>query len=194
MITPDLFTVQTTADHVLKLADILDDKANVESANAILCKREGTDPSAHEKRAKNARFYAAACRTLVEENKGMARRLDVRTKRGQFLAPTMQEIRSYAVEIKLPETEATRFYNHFSSNGWKVGGRSAMLDWKAALRNWRMNWAEKNPQIGPLVKHEQDDPPLLKEFFIAMGLPFTPWGILTGTVRTAYFQWVKAKA
>ena len=35
--------------------------------------------------------------------------------------------------------QAERFWNHYESNGWKVGGRSAMKDWKAAARNWLMN-------------------------------------------------------
>lgn len=153
----DLFTVPTTADHVLKLADLLDDKANVESAKALLATREGTDPCAYEKRAKNARFYAAACRTLVEENKGLARRMDVRTKRGQFVKPTMQEIRSYAQEIKLPEMEAVKFFNHYEANGWKPGGKCGMLSWHASLRNWRIRWAEKNPQSQP--KPIAGDPP-----------------------------------
>jgi hypothetical protein len=35
--------------------------------------------------------------------------------------------------------EAERFYDHFTSNGWKVSGRAAMKDWKAAARNWIRN-------------------------------------------------------
>lgn len=35
--------------------------------------------------------------------------------------------------------QAERFWNHYESNGWKVGGRSAMKDWKAAARNWLKN-------------------------------------------------------
>jgi len=28
------------------------------------------------------------------------------------------------------------FFNHFESNGWKVGGKAAMKNWKAAAKNW----------------------------------------------------------
>ena len=28
------------------------------------------------------------------------------------------------------------FYDHFTANGWMVGGKSKMKDWKAAARNW----------------------------------------------------------
>lgn len=35
--------------------------------------------------------------------------------------------------------EAQKFYDYFSSNGWKVGGKAVMKDWKAACRNWIRN-------------------------------------------------------
>lgn len=151
--TPDLFTTPTAADHVLKLADLLDGKANLETQKALVARQEGTAHEDHEKRAKSARFYAAACRTLVEENKGLTKRMETRTKRGQFVAPSLPEIRSYAGEIKLPDVEATRFFNFFSSKGWKVGN-AGMVDWKAALRNWRMSWAEKNSQPSQSIEQE----------------------------------------
>ena len=35
--------------------------------------------------------------------------------------------------------DAQRFVDYYSSNGWKVGGRGAMKDWKAAVRTWEGN-------------------------------------------------------
>ncbi len=35
--------------------------------------------------------------------------------------------------------EAQKFYNYFEANGWKVGGRTKMKNWKAAARNWMLN-------------------------------------------------------
>lgn len=32
--------------------------------------------------------------------------------------------------------EAEAFWDHFSSNGWKVGGKAPMQDWAAAARGW----------------------------------------------------------
>ena len=34
--------------------------------------------------------------------------------------------------------EATRFFNYYQANGWRVG-RHAMADWPAAARNWLLN-------------------------------------------------------
>lgn len=35
--------------------------------------------------------------------------------------------------------EASRFINHYTANGWLVGGKSPMIDWRASARNWISN-------------------------------------------------------
>jgi hypothetical protein len=47
----------------------------------------------------------------------------------------LEEVKTYFSEIGR-QNEAEKFFDYFSSNGWKVGGRSPMKDWKAAARNW----------------------------------------------------------
>lgn len=44
------------------------------------------------------------------------------------------------------DTEANKFWNHFQSNGWKVGGKAPMKDWQAAARNWISRSGELNKQ------------------------------------------------
>ena len=53
--------------------------------------------------------------------------------------PTLEEAQIYFLEKKFPEVEAQRFFNYFESNGWLVGGRTKMKDWKAAARNCMLN-------------------------------------------------------
>ena len=53
--------------------------------------------------------------------------------------PTLEETQIYFLEKNFPEIEAQRFFNYFESNGWLVGGRTKMKDWKAAARNWMLN-------------------------------------------------------
>jgi hypothetical protein len=57
----------------------------------------------------------------------------------RFLIPSLEETQIYFLEKNFPEIEAQRFFNYFESNGWLVGGRSKMKDWKAAARNWMLN-------------------------------------------------------
>ena len=49
------------------------------------------------------------------------------------------EVGNYFLEIGLPYTEGQKFWDHFSSNGWKIGGKAPMKDWKAACRTWKRN-------------------------------------------------------
>ncbi|GGK19041.1 hypothetical protein GCM10007962_11540 [Yeosuana aromativorans] len=35
-----------------------------------------------------------------------------------------------------PELEAKKFYNHYQGIGWKVGGKTKIVDWQATARNW----------------------------------------------------------
>jgi hypothetical protein len=56
-----------------------------------------------------------------------------------FAVPVFNEIQDYFKSQKYPLVEASKFYNYFQSNGWLVGGRTKMKDWKAAARNWMLN-------------------------------------------------------
>jgi hypothetical protein len=59
--------------------------------------------------------------------------------RGGAIPESFEEVQSYFFDIKSTTAEAEKFHNHFQSNGWKVGGRSPMKDWRAAARNWVIN-------------------------------------------------------
>ncbi|WP_051718382.1 helix-turn-helix domain-containing protein [Hymenobacter sp. IS2118] len=61
----------------------------------------------------------------------------------KFVRPTLAQVTAFFVEQ--PDTpvadapaEATRFFNYYQANGWRVG-RHAMADWPAAARNWLLN-------------------------------------------------------
>lgn len=51
-----------------------------------------------------------------------------------FQKPTKTEIIDYINEKQL-KVDSESFYDHYESNGWKVG-KVPMKDWKATLRNW----------------------------------------------------------
>lgn len=57
---------------------------------------------------------------------------------GRFSAPSADEVAAYWREASLAG-DPQRFHDHFTANGWKVGGKAPMRDWRAAARNWSRN-------------------------------------------------------
>ena len=55
-------------------------------------------------------------------------------KKSVFKKPTKTELIDYINEKQL-KVDSEVFYDHYESNGWKVG-KVSMKDWKATLRNW----------------------------------------------------------
>lgn len=71
------------------------------------------------------------------------------TKRKRFEKPSISDIKQYCME-RNNNVNAEQFYDHYESNGWKVG-KNAMKDWKAAVRTW-----EKNNYNKPAKSNKQN--------------------------------------
>ena len=69
----------------------------------------------------------------------------VKKQSAHGIPPASTDVEAYGREIGLPAVEVSQFMDHFTSNGWKVGGRTPMVDWRASLRNWQRNHARFNP-------------------------------------------------
>jgi hypothetical protein len=70
--------------------------------------------------------------------------------------PTLELVKEYFKFQQNTEFEAERYFNYYSSNGWLIGGKSKMKDWKASARNWMLNttkFAVNTPQ-NILVKEQ----------------------------------------
>lgn len=76
-----------------------------------------------------------------------------REKKKGFTEPRFAEIKTYFQENSYPEIEARKFYNHFSSVGWLVGGKTQMVNWEAAAKNWMLNTEKFN--IQPIKTNNQ---------------------------------------
>lgn len=74
------------------------------------------------------------CHTEKTKRKNLAAK-----KEKAMLYPSIVEVISFFKSEYYPEVEAQKFFNHFESNGWKVGGKSPMKNWQAAARNWILN-------------------------------------------------------
>jgi uncharacterized protein YdaU (DUF1376 family) len=78
-----------------------------------------------------------------------------------FVKPTRQEWIDYGNTLTppYPTDEAGNAWDHFESNGWKVGGKAAMKDWQAACRTCHKRWKDRNPNAA-----RQSTSPLARKF------------------------------
>ena len=68
--------------------------------------------------------------------------------RTTFTPPTIGDVEDYCSQTNL-KVDAERFVNYYESIGWKVGGKSHMKDWKAAVRNWAKTDTKQSPKQSP---------------------------------------------
>ncbi|MEQ8551453.1 MAG: hypothetical protein RIC06_23930 [Cyclobacteriaceae bacterium] len=78
---------------------------------------------------------------------------------GPDIPPLEAHVKIYFDEKGYPPVEAEKFYNYFQSNGWLVGGRSKMKDWKAAARNWMLNAQKFNAYAKDQRNHQSGPKP-----------------------------------
>ena len=69
----------------------------------------------------------------------------VKVKR--FVKPTVYDIEEYCIG-RNNVVDAQKFFDYYSSNGWKVG-KNPMKDWKAAVRTWEKNSNENKKVSQP---------------------------------------------
>jgi len=129
-------------------ANLLREKFNVDDGGYYYNKRlsfEVSKRKAYSKSRRNNRLGNKICKSYVQhmENENENENEDVNKdeKEGKESLrgkPKLEEVMAYFHEIN-HKSEADAFYDYFTSNGWKIGGRAPMKDWKAAARNWVRN-------------------------------------------------------
>jgi hypothetical protein len=81
-----------------------------------------------------------------EPTPGTSQRKKVAPKKESVMPlPELSHIIDFFREEHSTELEARKFFNHFESNGWKVGGKSPMKNWHASARNWILNIHKYSP-------------------------------------------------
>jgi len=68
-----------------------------------------------------------------------------------FIPPTIEEVQQYCNDQDFTAVDAAAFCDHFISNGWLVGGRSKMKDWRAAVRTWNRNDFKRGSNNKPVT-------------------------------------------
>lgn len=92
-----------------------------------------------------------------------------REKKPKFVPPTLEEVVEYCKE-RGSKMDPEKFHNHYTANGWMVGNKNPMKDWKAAVRNWEKNdgvFARNAKERGNGVSADSNSSFDVDEFFDA---------------------------
>lgn len=108
------------------------------------------DTSTESEPVRNPDTYPSGNRTFTSTESGHKKEKNNKTNNkapsaARFSPPTVEQVREYFREKGLPpaaaQTEAEKFIDRYTANGWLVG-KAKMKDWKAAARNWLRNRKE----------------------------------------------------
>ena len=78
----------------------------------------------------------------MKEKKSSAKKKEKSLSKTDHSKPNLVQVKEYFKQQEYSEFEAERFYNYYTSNGWLIGGKTKMIDWNAAARNWMLNTAK----------------------------------------------------
>jgi len=133
----------TLSDGVYFQSHIEDDIAtyhkNAKTNKRIAINREAKRAATRTKRAQTVNEAPPNHKPVTSNHK------PVTSKRDKFIKPTLEELQIYFQELGSITCldDGERFKDHFDSNGWKVGGKTAMKDWKASVRGWHKRNKDK---------------------------------------------------
>ena len=99
-------------------------------------------------------------RNTIKERKGKESKYIKDSNTCANAHPPKEEVLKYFSELGKSEEIGLSYYDHFSSNGWKVGGRATMKDWRAAARNWARNSEKFNKEKPKVYGYTKDRQPI----------------------------------
>lgn len=84
----------------------------------------------------------------VREDKVSEDKVSEDKKGTRFAPPTLDEVTAYCQE-RGNNIDPQHFIDYYQMNGWKVGGKTPMKDWKAAVRTWEQREKQQPAQPAP---------------------------------------------
>src|SRR5690554_5928447 len=133
----------TTSEHLVR--PFLNNTKHIINNNKQYKTKEGEEKNSSPHPSQNKNDESSFCKDELHSSKKTGKddlqssdtsKKTSPTKRKRFIPPNLKEVKTFFHENKSSYQVAETFFNHFESNGWLVGGRAKMKNWKAAARNW----------------------------------------------------------
>lgn len=126
--TDDLSHDINPAHNGAPLINSINNKNNLNKTNTINAYEQARDSDLHYDDTAAAADTESAGTTKAE-----------RRRKPGAVPDTVEEVAAYFEEKNSTRAEAEKFYDYFESNGWRIGGRAPMKNWRAAARGWITN-------------------------------------------------------
>lgn len=84
----------------------------------------------------------APSQNIFLKNEAVQKALNDLGAESKLSRPEITQVLSFFKKNNYPDIEAKKFFNHYQSNGWLVGGVVPMNDWHSSAHKWMLN-AEK---------------------------------------------------
>lgn len=114
----------------------------------------------------NVQKCNTTCNGLVTGKRSEVRDQRSEKRERTLVRPTRSDWLAYATEIKWNHRDAESAFDYYESNGWKVGGRAPVKDWKACARNCQRRNQTTNQkgtqQMKPAVRSQCESLPTYK--------------------------------
>lgn len=117
------------------------EKLREKKSDVIACSNEELFLRCHPESVEGKQFHAVTLSGVEATQKSDSK-----------IPPEFSKVLLYFEEKDSTKLEAEKFYNHYESNGWLVGGKSKMKNWQAAARNWLLNSKKFNNVIASTAK------------------------------------------
>ena len=120
----------------LKMVEVLSDETIyvAEVNNMIGSETKWAEKKRIQRQRDNVPMLSSNCPTEIEKDKEIEQEQDKEKYKRRFTKPTLEEVKAYCYE-RNKGVDPEKWFNYYSSNGWKVG-KNPMKDWKAAVRTW----------------------------------------------------------
>jgi hypothetical protein len=101
--------------------------------------------------SKQERGKTALTQLIFSKNKNLQEGINTlapaaknETQQTNVQLPSIDEAIAFFSQNNYPAAEASKFYNHYQSNGWLVGGKSPMQNWQSSAHKWMLNTTNFN--------------------------------------------------
>lgn len=138
-VSPFNTTTKTSAKDVRPYKNIINSLNNTNNLNSINDNEQYQKNNSNNFSDDNSKSNSKSEQGKKEKSPAKKEKDLSTTAQSRPIRPVLENVKNYFETKSWPTKEADKFYNHYESNGWLVGGKTPMANWMASAENWMIN-------------------------------------------------------